>query len=81
MSNDDQANCLKYLQGDVLGLKELSERLNQRCYEKFGVNLYKYLSTSQLINFLYSDTNENRYMEEEHISISTSLSAVNEKHT
>jgi DNA polymerase type B, organellar and viral len=63
MSNDDQADCLKYLQGDVLGLKELSERLNQSCYEKFGVNVYKYLSTSQLtyaswINFLYSDTND-----------------------
>ena len=31
-----------YLQGDVLGLKELSERLNKSCYENFGANLYKY---------------------------------------
>ena len=39
MSIDDQANRLKYLQGDVLGLKQLSERFNQSCYEKFCVNL------------------------------------------
>jgi hypothetical protein len=45
-----------------LGLKELSERFNKSCYENFGANLYKYLSTSQLtytswINFLYDETN------------------------
>eukprot|EP00835_Amoeboradix_gromovi_P002669 NODE_156_length_16689_cov_0.273960.p2 type:complete len:509 gc:universal NODE_156_length_16689_cov_0.273960:14999-13473(-) len=62
MCNTDQADCLNYLQGDVLGLKELSERLNKSCYENFGANFYKYLSTSQLtyaswINFLYDETN------------------------
>ena len=39
MSDIDQASCLKYLEGDVLGLKELTELLNQSCFEKFGVNL------------------------------------------
>ena len=29
MSDDDQADCLKYLQDDVLGLKEFSEQLNK----------------------------------------------------
>ena len=48
MSVVDQTSCLQYLKGDVLGLKELTELLNQGCYEKFGVNLYKFLSTSQL---------------------------------
>ena len=62
MCTTDQADCLNYLKGDVLGLKELSERLNKSCYENFGANLYKYLSTSQLtyvswINFLYDETN------------------------
>ena len=44
MSDVDQASCLPYLEGDVLGLKELTELLNQSCFEKFGVNLYKYMS-------------------------------------
>ena len=61
MSNNDQAMCLQYLKGDVLGLKELSEKLNLSCFENFGVNLYKYLSTSQLtyavwVNFLYKES-------------------------
>ncbi len=61
MNKADQESCLKYLEGDVLGLKELTELLNQSCFEKFGVNLYKYMSTSQLtyavwVNFLYKDS-------------------------
>ena len=61
MSDVDQASCLQYLEGDVLGLKELTELLNHSCFEKFGVNLYIYLSTSQLtyavwVNFLYKES-------------------------
>ena len=59
MSREHQDDCIQYLRGDVVGLKELSERLNKECFEKFGVNLYKYLSTSQLtysiwVNRLYA---------------------------
>ena len=61
MSDVDQASCLLYLEGDVLGLKELTELPNKSCFEKFGVNLYKFLSTSQLtyavwVNFLYNES-------------------------
>jgi hypothetical protein len=61
MTKDNQDDCIKYLEGDVLGLKELSERLNSSCFKNFKTNLYKFLSTSQLtyaawINFLYSDS-------------------------
>jgi hypothetical protein len=61
MSDIDQASCLQYLKGDVLGLKELTELLNQGCFEKFGINVYKYMSTSQLtyavwVNFLYKQS-------------------------
>ncbi|KAI3660739.1 hypothetical protein MP638_001050 [Amoeboaphelidium occidentale] len=61
MTKDNQDDCIKYLEGDVLGLKELSERLNSSCFKNFKPNLYKFLSTSQLtyaawINFLYSDS-------------------------
>jgi hypothetical protein len=61
MTDDDQSLCLQYLKGDVMGLKELSEKLNHSCFQSFGVNLYKYLSTSQLtyavwVNFLYKES-------------------------
>lgn len=61
MTVDDQSLCLQYLKGDVMGLKELSEKLNLSCFQSFGVNLYKYLSTSQLtyavwVNFLYKES-------------------------
>ena len=54
MSQEDQTLCIKYLESDVMGLKELTEKLNLSCFENFGVNLYKYLSTSQAVwvNFL-----------------------------
>ena len=74
MCNDDKTDCLKYLEGDVLGLKELSERLNKSCLENFGVNLYKFLSTSQLtyaawVDFLYKESNNPVFLptpEQEH---------------
>jgi DNA polymerase type B, organellar and viral len=57
---EDQARCLEYLERDVVGLQELTQLLNKSCFENHGVNLYKFLSTSQLtyatwINFLYSE--------------------------
>ena len=68
MTKEDQDNCIQYLQGDVLGLKELSERLNKECFDKFGVNIYKYLSTSQLtysvwVNRLYTQIKEPIYLQ------------------
>jgi hypothetical protein len=61
MTDKDQSLCLQYLKGDVMGLKELSEKLNLSCFQSFGVSLYKYLSTSQLtyavwVNFLYKES-------------------------
>jgi DNA polymerase type B, organellar and viral len=61
MTGDDQTLCLNYLKGDVMGLKELTEKLNLSCFENFGVNLYKYISTSQLtyavwVNFLFKES-------------------------
>jgi hypothetical protein len=62
MSIDDQTACVTYLEGDVMGLNEMSERLNKSCFENFGVNLYKFLSTSQLtyaawVDYLYKESN------------------------
>ena len=68
MSKEHQDDCIQYLRGDVLGLKELTERLNKECFEQFNVNLYKYLSTSQLtysiwINRLYTQAKNPIYLQ------------------
>ena len=61
MSLESQSACIKYLEGDVLGLKELTERLNRSSFENFNVNLYKFMSTSQLTYAVWVDF---RYKEE-----------------
>ncbi len=48
MSPEDQSTCVEYLKCDVLGLKELSQKLNKSCFDNFTINLYKFMSTSQL---------------------------------
>ena len=48
MSQDLRDDCLKYLKGDVMGLKELYEKLNKEIFDKFGYNLTSYISTSSL---------------------------------
>ena len=68
MPKTAQDICIEYLKGDVLGLKELSERLNKECFENFSVNLYKYMSTSQLtysiwVNRLYSRKKNKIYLQ------------------
>ena len=55
MSKTSQIDCINYLECDVMGLKELSEKLNQSCYDNFGVNLYKFISTSQLTYAIWVD--------------------------
>ena len=68
MSLEGQQSCIKYLEGDVMGLKELSERLNKSCFENFKVNLYKYMSTSQLtyavwVNHTYKENKFSIYLQ------------------
>ncbi len=46
MAARDQKDCLEYLKSDVLGLKELYNKLNDAIYEKFKVNLAPFYSTS-----------------------------------
>ena len=56
------------MKGDVLGLQELSQKLNQSCFENFGVNLYKFISTSQLtyalwVNHWYKENSKPIYLQ------------------
>jgi hypothetical protein len=44
----DKDECLKYLKSDVLGLRELYNKMNTSVYEKYKVNLSSYLSTSHM---------------------------------
>ena len=47
MTNDLRNDCLKYLKSDVMGLKELYDKLSLANYERFGSNLSRLISTSQ----------------------------------
>ena len=58
------------MKGDVLGLQVLSQKLNQSCFENFGVNIYKFISTSQLtyalwVNHWYEENSKPIYLPEQ----------------
>jgi hypothetical protein len=48
MPESDRKDCLEYLRGDVLGLREFTEKFGFSIERRFKVDLLKYLSTSQL---------------------------------
>ena len=48
MDEDLREECIKYLTGDVLGLAELFDKINDEIFDKFGVNIHSRFSTSQL---------------------------------
>ena len=60
-----QDDCIKYLKSDVLGLKELYEKLNNSIYEKYKVNVTKYISTSSLTFNLWKE----HYMSEQESNV------------
>lgn len=47
MEEELRNECLKYLEGDCMGLKELYDKLSFANFERFGSNLSRLLSTSQ----------------------------------
>ena len=48
MREEMKQDCLKYLEADVLGLKELYDKLNKSIFDKTQANISSYLSTSSL---------------------------------
>jgi hypothetical protein len=48
MAEDLREQCKKYLYADVLGMKELYEKLNASIYDQYKANLTSYISTSSL---------------------------------
>ena len=68
MSAENQSACNGYLKKDVMGLKELSQKLNQSCFENFKINLDKFMSTSQLtyavwVNQWYKESTNTIYLQ------------------
>ena len=63
MPLDLKLNCLTYLEADVMGLKELYEKLNNGVYEKHKVNITDYISTSSLTFNLWKED----YMNEQEV--------------
>jgi hypothetical protein len=43
-----RADCIKYLEADVLGLRELYNKFNTTVFDKYSVNVSSYISTSSL---------------------------------
>lgn len=48
MDRDTRNDCIKYLYGDVMGLRELYGKVNQAVWDKYEVNVSSFLSTSSL---------------------------------
>ena len=51
-------SCIKYLKADVMGLKELYEKVNNEVYNKYGVNISNYISTSSLTYKIWKSKNK-----------------------
>ena len=60
-----QDDCIKYLKSDVLGLKELYEKLNNSIFEKYKINITNYISTSSLTFNLWKE----HYMTEQESNV------------
>lgn len=56
MKENIKEKCKKYLHGDVMGLKELYEKLNKEIHDKYGFNVTSYISTSSLTFNLWKET-------------------------
>ena len=48
MDVETQNECLEYLESDVLGLKELYDKLNGGIFDKYKINASSYISTSSM---------------------------------
>lgn len=58
MSIKDRIDCIKYLESDVMGLKEFYDKLNTAVNKRHNLNLHKYFSVSQMTfaKFAYDAT-------------------------
>ena len=56
MPEEDKAQCLKYLESDVMGLAELYTKFNEALFAKAHVNASQFISTSQLSYALWTKT-------------------------
>ena len=61
MPRELQNDCLKYLEADVRGLKELYDKVNQTTFDKYKVNLSSYISTSSLTFALWKSSIQGKY--------------------
>ena len=54
-------NCLLYLKSDVLGLREIYNKINTTIYDEYKVNLSSYISTSSLTFNMWKKAIRNKY--------------------
>ena len=61
MSEDLRKKCQEYLSADVMGLKELYEKLNNSIFGEYKINLSSYISTSSLTYTLWKKSINKKY--------------------
>lgn len=62
MSENLRHECVSYLESDVLGLKELYEKINNDIFTKHGKNISSYISTSSLTFDLWKKNISGKYL-------------------
>jgi len=62
MPEELKVDCLKYLKSDVLGLKELYDKLNTTVYNQDKVNVTSYISTSSLTFNMWKKNIRNKFV-------------------
>lgn len=66
MTNELQKECLKYLDSDVLGLMELSEKYHKTLMDHFETSWVHFFSASQLTYGIWCNTMREHQKKEEH---------------
>ena len=61
MSESLREDCLKYLEADVMGMRELYNKLNKTIYNEYKVNLSSFISTSSLTFNMWKKNIRNKF--------------------
>jgi len=61
MTPELRESCLKYLKSDVMGLREIYNKLNTTIYDEYKVNLSSYISTSSLTFNMWKKSIRNKF--------------------
>lgn len=61
MAQEMKMECIKYLKSDVLGMRELYNKINSSIFKDYKVNISSYISTSSLSFDMWKQTIKNSF--------------------